>query len=442
MAAPCVAIVGGGLAGLSAALELKDAGWHVEVFERSRLLGGRATSFEVDGHVVDNGQHVYLACCDAFIEFVRRAGKADALHTQDRFDIVVYSKDGVRSGLRAADLPAPFHLLASFAGYKHLPLRGKLEIGRALMSLRTNPKSAREDLSFAQWLRLHGQGAQTIRSFWEPFLVPALNAPLERMNAAEAAFVVSTAFLRDRGAARFGYTTVPLAQIMESAAAKLDKVHRSSAVFVMEADPHGIALRTGDDELRYDAAVLAVPPRALAKLLGEPSRFGVPPLDVYEPFAIMDVHLWFEGGDLDFEFAAILDSPVQWVFKKGDGYLCCSISAAGELVSKPTTDMVAAAWAHVQAALPGLARARLVRGAATRNPEGTYLAEPGAVRPSARTSLQNLAVAGAWTATGWPDTMESAVRSGIAAARVLLQQQSMPATGTVMEEQKSATRST
>jgi hypothetical protein len=314
-------------------------------------------------------------------------------------------------------------LLASFAGYKHLPLSGKMEIARALISLRMNPSSAREDLSFAQWLAMHGQGAQTIRSFWEPFMVPALNAPLERMNAAEAAFVISTAFLRDRGAARFGYTTVPLAQIMESAAARLDKVHRSSAVFVMEADPHGIALRTTEDELRFDAAVLAVPPRALAKLLGEPSRFGVPPLDVYEPFAIMDVHLWYEAQqeDVGFEFAAILDSPVQWVFKKGEGYLCCSMSAADELVSKPTTDMVAVAWAQVQAALPALAGARLLRGAATRNPEGTYLAKPGSPRPSARTTLPNLAVAGAWTATGWPDTMESAVRSGLAAARVLLE---------------------
>jgi len=421
VAVPCVAVVGGGLAGLSAAVELKDAGWHVELFERSRLLGGRATSFELDGHVVDNGQHVYLACCTEFIRFVERVGMGSALRTQERFDVVVYSKDGERSELRAADLPAPFHVVASFAGYKHLRARGKLEIARALFSLRVNPRSAREDLSFAQWLRLQRQGGQTIRSFWEPFMVPALNAPLERMNAADAAFVISTAFLRDRDAARFGYSAVPLAQIMEKAAEQLDGVHRSSAVLVMEADAQSVVFRTSEDELRFDAAVLAVPPRSLAKLLGEPARFGVPPLDVYEPFAIMDVHLWYEGQvDVGFEFAAILDSPVQWVFKKGDGYLCCSISAADELVSKATADMVEVAWREVRAALPQLAGARLIRGAATRNPEGTYLARPGAPRPAARTTLPNLAIAGAWTATGWPDTMESAVRSGIAAANVLL----------------------
>jgi squalene-associated FAD-dependent desaturase len=412
-------VVGGGLAGLAAALELKDAGRHVELFERSRLLGGRATSFEVDGHLVDNGQHVYLACCTEFVRFVQRTGMAHALHLQDRFDVRVYSK-GVEGRLRAADMPAPLHLLLSFAGYKHLPLRAKMQVARALLALRLRPRQARESMSFAQWLQLHGQGAQTIRSFWEPFMVPALNAPLDRMNAAEAAFVISTAFLNDRDAARFGYSTVPLAQIMESAAARLDGVHRSTAVLDMDAEPSGITLRTAGSSVRFDAAVLAVPPRPLAKLLGEPARLGVPPLEVYRPFAIMDVHLWYEGGDAGFEFAAILDSPVQWVFKKANGYLCCSMSAADEFVAEATGDMVALAWAQVRAALPGMQHARLLRGAATRNPEGTYLAEPGAARPTAATLLPNLAVAGAWTATGWPDTMESAVRSGLAAARVLL----------------------
>jgi hypothetical protein len=191
-------------------------------------------------------------------------------------------------------------------------------------------------------------------------------------------------------------------------------------VFSVEADANGVCVATSDEELLFDAAVLAVPPRSLARLLGDPAAFGVPPLDVYEPFAIMDVHLWYEGPRLTFEFAAILDSPVQWVFQKGEGYLCCSISAADEFVAKPTSDMVARAWEEVQKALPELHAARLQRGAATRNPEGTFLAASGAARPGAATTVATLAVAGAWTATGWPDTMESAVRSGIAAAEQVL----------------------
>jgi squalene-associated FAD-dependent desaturase len=416
-----VAVVGGGLAGLAAATELKSHGKRIELFERSRLLGGRATSFEVDGHVVDNGQHVYLACCNEFMHFVERAGMRDKLYLQDRFDVFAFSKEGKRARLRAANLPAPFHVVASFAGYRHLGFAGKMQIARALLSLMASPKSAREDMSFAQWLRERGQGAQAIRAFWEPFMVPALNAPLERMNAAEAAFVISTAFLDDRSAARFGYSKVPLAHIMEAAASGLDAVHRSTAVLGIKADGTGVTLETAFGEQRFDAAVIAVAPRALARILGDAEAAGIAALDQYQPFAIMDVHLWHDGGALDFDFAAILDSPVQWVFQKDAGYLCCSISAADALVAEPNAAMAERAWNEVRAALPKLANAQLLKGAATRNPEGTYLAAPGTPRPGPRTRLPHVAIAGAWTATGWPDTMESAVRSGYAAARVLLE---------------------
>ena len=401
-------------------MRLKEAGLRVEIFERSRLLGGRATSFEVDGHVVDNGQHVYLACCTAFERFVADCGMSDALHLQDRFDVSVFAKDGARSRLRAAALPAPLHLLASFASYRFLSAGAKMQIARALVALQLRPKSARADISFAQWLRANGQSAQTVRAFWEPFLVPALNAPIDRMNAAEAAFVISTAFLHDAGAARFGYSRVPLAQIMERAAQRADAVHRATAVLGLDVNPDGITVRTPQGESRFDAAAIAVSPKALAKLLPADIARTLPPLDVYEPFAIMDVHLWHDGPQLDVDFAAILDSPVQWIFQKAPGYLCCSLSAADDIVARPSAEVAAMAWREVQAAVSSLAAARMIRSAATRNPEGTYLAAPGAPRPGARTAFPNLVLAGAWTDTGWPDTMESAVRSGTAAAEVLL----------------------
>lgn len=411
--------MGGGLAGLAAAVDLTRAGCEVHLFERSRLLGGRATSFEIDGRTVDNGQHVFLACCTEFTGFVERAGMADALYLQDRFDVTVYSH-GVRSELRAANLPAPWHLIASMAAYRHLDLRGKLQLARALLALAG--EKAPEG-NFADWLRRHGQSAGTIRAFWDPFMVPALNAPLEAMSAAEAAFVIRTAFLGDRGAARFGYSKVPLAQIMEAAARGLASVRRATAVSAMESHDGRVRLRTADaqDDI-FDGVVLALPPRALQRLLGETSRFGITGLDRYEASAIMDVHLWHDHGRLDFDFCALLDSPVQWIFQKGDGYLCCSLSAAGALVTTPTGDVVAQVWSEVSASLPELANARLVRGAATRNPEGTYNARPGAVRPGTRTRDPKVTIAGSWTATGWPDTMESAVRSGRAAARALIEQ--------------------
>lgn len=419
MAAPRVAVAGGGLAGLAAALDLTGAGCEVHLFERSRLLGGRATSFEIDGHTVDNGQHVYLACCTEFTDFVARAGMADALYLQDRFDVTVYSH-GVRSELRAANLPAPWHLVASMAAYRHLGLSGKLQLTRALLAL------AREKTppgNFAQWLRRHGQSDQTIRAFWDPFMVPALNAPLEAMSAAEAAFVIRTAFLHDRRAARFGYSKVPLAQIMESAARRITSVRRATAVSEIAAHDGGVRVRSaGADDESFDAVVLALPPRALRRVLGEPARFGIADLDAYEASAIMDVHLWHNRERLSFDFCALLDSPVQWIFQKADGYLCCSLSAAGALVATPTDDLVAAMWREVSAALPELHGAKLVRGAATRNPEGTYNARAGTVRPAARTLDPRVSIAGSWTATGWPDTMESAVRSGREAARALIEQ--------------------
>ena len=418
MAAPRVAVAGGGLAGLAAAAELKRTGCEVHVFERSRLLGGRATSFEVDGRIVDNGQHVYLACCTEFIDFVERAGLKDALYLQDRFVVAVYA-GRIRSELRAADLPPPWHLLRSLVAYRHLSAAGKLRLARALFALRRDRAPTG---NFDAWLRAHGQDTGTIRAFWEPFMVPALNAPLDRMSAAEAAFVIRTAFLEDRNAARFGYARVPLAQIMDTAAKELDSVRRSTAVSGVVLKSRSVELRAADGTDAFDAVVLALPPRALARVLEETGGLGLPDLDAYEPSAIMDVHLWHDGGRLDFDFCALLDSPVQWIFQKADGYLCCSLSAAGALVTTPTGDVVAQVWAEVSASLPELEQARLVRGAATRNPEGTYNARPGAVRPGTRTRDPKVTIAGSWTATGWPDTMESAVRSGRAAARALIEQ--------------------
>lgn len=418
MAAPRIAIAGGGLAGLAAGVELKNAGFTVDLFERARLLGGRATSFELDGHVVDNGQHVFLACCTAFIAFVAKIGMRDSLYMQDRFDVRVFSRKGC-SRMRARDLPAPLSLFASLVRYRHLGTAAKLQVVRAILAIALNPAGARGDMSFAQWLHERGQGAQAIGAFWEPFLVPALNAPLDRMNAAEATFVISTAFLRDRDAARFGYALVPLASIMDAAAARLDRVHRATAVAGIELVQDGVALRTARGEtLHFDAAVLAVSPRALARIVGKPDDFGIGSLDAYESAAIVDVHLWHDAGRLEFDFAAILDSPVQWVFQKAEGYLCCSLSAADAFVAQPSEAVVERIWTEIRAVIPNLARARLQRGAVTRNPEGTYLMKAGGQRTGAATASPRIAVAGAWTDTGWPDTMESAVRSGVRAAAI------------------------
>ena len=414
-----VAVVGAGLAGLAAALDLQERGYDVEVFERTRLLGGRATSFEVGGREIDNGQHVYLHCCDRFIAFVEGVGMGHALHEQERFDALVLARDGTSSRLRAASLPAPFHLLASFAGYAHLDLGGRMRVARALAgaAFTRNPDPG---LTFDAWLDRNGQNAATRRAFWDPFFIPALNASFDRVSAADALFVISTAFLGDASAARFGFSTVPLAHVAAAAARRLHAVHLSTGVLALDVADDAVTLQLPDDRReRFDAVVLAVSPRTTAKLLQSPERFGVRALDTYDPYPIVDVHLWHDRGALGFDFAAVLDSPLQWIFEKEQGYVCCSISAAGDVLTVPTSELEKLAWAELQAFVPELRDGRVLHAAATRNPEATYLPRPGSARTLQRTAHPKVAIAGSWTETGWPDTMESAVRSGALAAEAI-----------------------
>jgi squalene-associated FAD-dependent desaturase len=414
-----VAVVGAGLAGLAAALDLKERGFEVEVFERTRLLGGRATSFEVAGREIDNGQHVFLHCCDRFIAFVERVGMGNALHEQERFDALVLARDGKSSRLRAAALPAPAHLLFSFAGYAHLDLLGRLRVARALASAALAPHPDPQ-LTFDRWLDRNGQDAQTRRAFWDPFFLPALNAPFDCVSATDALFVLSTAFLSNAGAARFGFSTVPLAHVAAAAAARIGAVHLSTAVLGMEIESDAIHLRLPQERrVSFDAVVLAVSPRTTAKLIEFPERFGVRGLATYDPYPIVDVHIWHDRGALGFDFAAVLDSPLQWIFEKEPGYICCSISAAGDVLTVPTSELERLAWAELCAFIPALRAGRVLHSAATRNPEATYLPRPGSPRTLQATSHPRLAIAGSWTDTGWPDTMEAAVRSGAIAAEVI-----------------------
>ena len=337
---------------------------------------------------------------------------------QERFEALVLSREGVASRLRAVGLPAPWHLFGSFLGYRHLAWPDKVRLARALTARGADAFEG----TFAQWLERHRQTEDSLRSFWRPFFVPALNAPLEEVSAADGRFVLATAF-RNGASARFGYATVPLAHVARKAAARVAKVHLSTPVtglsFTGAQDGlDGIELAEGR-RAAFDAVVLALAPPQLARLAGVGSQIGLGPLDGYKPHPIVDVHLWHDRGHLGFDFAALLDSPVQWVFEKSGGYLCCSLSDAHRYLHAPAPQLSQICWAAITAALPDLKGATLLRSAVTRNPEATYLASPAQKRPGPHTSFSNLAIAGSWTDTGWPDTMESAVRSGCAAARVI-----------------------
>jgi hydroxysqualene dehydroxylase len=410
-----VVVVGAGLAGLAAVCRLADLGCDVVLVERSRLLGGKATSFSVDGVEVDNGQHVHLGCCTEYLDFVDRLGMSDSLWNQPRFEVTVLRRGARPAHLRSASgLPAAMSMLPSFARYSHLSLSAKVQVARALRHCGDAPHPGE---TFAAWLARHGQGPAAIQGFWEVFVVPALNARIDEVSAEDGLFVVRTAFAGDPAAARIGWCRVPLARIAEAAAARAGAVRiRTSVVSLLDDGETVAGVHCADgEEIAADAVVLAVPPARLAGLLGDPATYGVEGLTGFRSRAIVDVHLWFDTPAAGLPFAAILGSPIQWVFEKRPGYLCCSLSAADDLVTRPESELVELCRAELVAVWPRLDGVAVVRGAVTRDPEATFVPTPRLHRPGARTARANLTIAGAWTATGWPATMESAVRSGRAA---------------------------
>jgi len=426
-----VGVVGAGLAGLAAGLDLTRAGCRVTLLERSRLLGGKATSFHLGDLEMDSGQHVVLGCCSSFLAFAEELGMRGDLRLQSRFEVLMLADRGpVR--LRALPLPSPLHLALPFLTFRALRFGERMGVARALLAARRRDPAAEQSETFAAWLERRGQGPAVRRAFWEPFLVPALNAQLDEVSAAAGLFVVRTAFLGDRGAARIGYATVPLARFAEAAAARLDEVRLRTAVTHLTADGGRLrSLGAGPEEVAVDAAVMAIPPERLARI-GGASALGLGDLSGFATTPIADVHLWYEpepgtGGERGaalpwpgFDFAALAGSPIQWVFVKGPGYLCCSLSDARGWVGEPEERLVALGDSELRARVPALAGRKLVRGVAVRDPEATFVQTPGLRRPGPGTALANVCVAGSWTDTGWPATMESAVRSGRAAAAELL----------------------
>ncbi|MBO0744175.1 MAG: FAD-dependent oxidoreductase, partial [Candidatus Dormibacteraeota bacterium] len=335
-----VVVVGAGLAGLASARTLRAAGHEVTVLERSRLLGGKATSFvagaprgpretelaEFRGveEEVDNGQHVFLGCFDAWRSLVSEVGMADALHLPPRFEVALLGTGGARARLRAGRLPSPLHLVPALLGHRLLGVGGRLRVARAMSAAR---HPARPGETLAGWLHRLGQGPHERAVFWDPFLVPSLNAPLEEVDAEAGLFVLRTAFLSRPDACRIGWSRIPLGRIAEAVANGLDVHLREPArgLVVEEGVVRGVSTATG--VLPADGVVLAVPPEVASRLL--PAGVEVPGLDRIRSQPIVDVHLWYDAGRLELpwglDFAALVGSPVQWVFRKRPGYLCCSL---------------------------------------------------------------------------------------------------------------------
>jgi squalene-associated FAD-dependent desaturase len=434
-----VAVIGGGLAGITAALRLADAGREVTLFERRPVLGGLTHSFRRGELDVDNGQHVFLRCCTSYLALLDRLGVAGKVALQRRLDIPVRSPLASRAArLRRNALPAPLHLGASLLRYPLLDPGQRLRFVRAALALRrvdrTDP--ATDARAFGDWLREHGQDARAIAALWDLVGIATLNAPAERASLALAAMVFQVGLLTRAGAADIGWSLVPLGELHGEAAGRClrdagARVVTGNRVGRIEPRGHGWLVGVGGEEHVVDQVVLAVPPPVAEGLLppgsvpmppGWSARLGSSP--------IVNAHVVLDRRVMTEPFVAGVGTPVQWVFDRtvqsgltgGGQYLAMSLSAADELIDVPVGTLRERLLPELVALLPEAASATVLDFFVSRERHATFRPEPGsgALRPGAPTAAPGLFLAGAWTDTGWPATMEGAVRSGDTAAQAVL----------------------
>jgi squalene-associated FAD-dependent desaturase len=464
MTARRVVVIGGGLAGITAAITLREAGVGVTLLEARPWLGGATCSFSRGGLKIDNGQHVFLRCCTSYRELLARLGVTGSATLQDRFDVTVLAPGGGRARLRRSALPAPLHLGRALASYGFLSLPERLRVARAALALKAlDPaKPGLDGQRLGDWLGARGQNERSRRRLWDLFIVSSLNIDGDEASVPLAATVLKTALLGDSDAADIGVPAVPLGDLHGQAAASLlgrlgADVRLGAKAAGVERDPAGgfrVRVTSGTDgraadgtgadgtgadgtgsgdiaggAIGADGVILAVPAGQTARLAGAAGVADAARWNDLSSSPIVNVHVIYDRRVTRLPFAAAVDSPVQWVFDKTrtsgletGQYLAVSLSAADSYVDVPTAGLREQFLPALEDLFPAARDARVTDFFVTRERRATFRQAPGcgALRPGAATSLPGLAVAGAWTDTGWPDTMEGAVRSGRTAAQELI----------------------
>lgn len=437
-----VGIVGGGIAGLAAACALADAGFQVTVSERRPFVGGRASSYEHPGtgEVVDNCQHVLLGCCTNLLDFYRRIGATGRIRW---FDSLTFLEPGGRkSEIRPSRWPAPLHTAPSFLTASSLSLADKMAISRAMLSL-AGPLPQDGPKSFADWLREHHQTERAIDRFWKVVLVSAINEDLDRISIRYGAQVFRESFLNSAEAGRMGVPTVPLSDLYSQAISYVERrggrVRLRTSVDSLISEQGSAMLQTGGMLERFDFVVLAVPHHVLGKLLpaqngagGLSSRLRAQ-LENLQSSPITGIHLWFDREVTELPHAVLLDRTIQWMFQKSKlqsrpqgpdqpgSYLELVVSSSKSLVEMGRQEIIDLALAELADFFPTVNNAKLLKATVVKEVYATYSALPGsdAYRPESRSPWPRVFLAGDWTATGWPATMEGAVRSGYKAAELV-----------------------
>jgi zeta-carotene desaturase len=449
-----VAIAGGGLAGLAAACALAEAGFRVTLFERRSYLGGRASSYQHPGtgEIVDNCQHVLLGCCTNLLDFYRRAGIEDKIRWYEKMTFL--EPGGRASVIAPSALPAPLHTSLSFFRVECLNFRDKLAISRALAVLAPSAPADTGE-SFLDWLKRHGQTAQAIERFWKTILVSALNEDLDRVSIPYAAQVVRESFLKSPTAGRMGLPTVPLTDLYSTAGdyirARGGEIQFRAAVESFRTIPFAVNVTTNGQEQKFDYLLLAVPFDALGRIL--PNTASAAPLaealGQFTTSPITGIHLWFDRQITDLDHAVLLDRTIQWMFHKSriiaarmneasnveaqedadanananvsGSYIELVVSCSRSLVEKSKAEIVEMAVKEAQEFFPGVHEAKLLKSTVIKEVRATYSPCPGidSYRPKPDTAWTRVFLAGDWIATGWPATMEGAVRSGYLGAEAV-----------------------
>jgi hydroxysqualene dehydroxylase len=435
MNGPRIAVVGGGLAGLAAAIECADNGADVTLYESRARLGGATFSVERKGHWIDNGQHVILRCCVSYESFLRRLGVESLVAMQPRLHVMVLREGQKPAYLSRAPLPAPLHLSSAILDYAPLRLRERfsaLHTGAALRKL--DPDDPQLDLvTFGDWLRTRGQSPNAIASLWNLIALPTLNVSADEASLAQAVQVFRTGLLESAGACDIGVSTVPLQELHgDAAAVALDE---AGARVVLRAPVRSVERDLGvlrvvhDDGAEIAHAVIAAVPHYAAADLLPPGAVDTDALSTLADGPIVNLHVHYDRRVLGEPMAAALDSPVQWLFDRTNAsgvdrgqLVVVSLSDARQEIGESVAALRERFLPALERLLPAARGAEILDFAATREPRATFRAVPGArsLRPGERTPVPGVYLAGSWTNTGWPATMEGAVRSGVVAARAAL----------------------
>ena len=432
--------MGAGVAGLAAACALSDSGYKVRVLERRPYVGGRASSYEhpATGEVIDNCQHILLGCCTNLIDLYRRLGVENEIFWSGT--VTFLEPGGRRSTLSPSSLPAPLHTSLSFLNAKCFSLRDKLTIARGIQGfLRKTPADSEEN--FAQWLRRHGQTMRAIQRFWIPVLASALNEDPEYISVRYAGMVFREAFLFSAEGGRMGIPRLPLSDLYGRAVRYIQdrggEVHLRTAAESFKREGDRWSVRTAAVTFGTDDIVLALSSERFVKLLpalpktAESEKLSRQ-MEQFHHSPITSVHLWFDREITDLTHAALLDTTIQWLYNKSKLYggsnsggyaIELVISASKSLVSMQQQEIIDLAMRELASFIPSVKEAKLQKAAVTKEAFATYSIRPGLdqVRPGARSPWPGIYLAGDWTATGWPATMESGVRSGYLAAEAITQ---------------------